>query len=497
MLSLLPTVVVFLLIIEPSLSSANNTTPTTSINNEPCPDIFSSNITKLNNCGRRGWVDEPNGRGTMDIIWSCCFTMFLCSWSSLCLNVPGPNDSQWKILWRKACLTALALLGPEFIFQIALSQWESARRSVEDFEALGVEGWTMTHAFYTDMGGFVLKTKDSEPFPINAKQLHYLITKGHVEFPKIDERLIADKNKLDGMLRLITILQTLWFVISLCGRASQQMAITTGELTTAAFIVCSVATTVCWYNKPADVQTPEIIETNTPLEQILAEAGDAANRQYRQTPLDFLTRKEWPWSLYWSNWTNILRKMRIIIQVHRRPVDRFQNTIVPEPSRLGYGLFLALTVIYASIFVCGWNYSFPTRTEQYLWRISSVAVLVCAFLFWAVGHFAFSVYPSLTRPFLESRRKGNGKVDEESPPNSTWHAFRQRASRVGARIRNNSIERDPELTIPLKAILPIYVLGVVYCHARTYIFLEDILELRSLPASAYSTVNWIDFAPHV
>lgn len=30
-------------------------------------------------------------------------------------------------------LTALALLGPEFIFQIALSQWQSACRSVRDF----------------------------------------------------------------------------------------------------------------------------------------------------------------------------------------------------------------------------------------------------------------------------------------------------------------------------------------------------------------------------
>ncbi|KAJ5773851.1 hypothetical protein N7457_008747 [Penicillium paradoxum] len=423
--------------------------------------------------------------------------MFLCSWSSLCLNVPGPEDSPWQIFRRRVYLTALALLGPEFIFQIALSQWESARQSVVDFQDLGIEWWTITHAFYADMGGFVLKAKDSVPFPINAKQLHYLVVKGYVELPRVDEKVIDDKNKVDGMLRLITLCQCLWFIFSICGRASLDLAITTGELTTAAFIVCSVATTICWYHKPADIRTSEVIETDTTIERILADAGVVAKRPCRYTPLDFVTRKEWPWSLYWSNWVNILRKMRIVIYQQRRPVDRFQNTLISEPSAFGYGMFLLLTIIYASIFVCGWNYSFPTIAEQRLWRISSTAVLVCAFLFWAIGHFAFSVYPTHIRPLLEVRRCSRISDEEASSPSSAWISFKQRAQRVCDRVRNNSIERDPELTVPLKAMLPIYVIGVVYCHARAYIFLEDILELRSLPASAYSTVEWVDFWPHV
>jgi hypothetical protein len=422
--------------------------------------------------------------------------MFLCSWSSLCLNVPAPKDTQWKIFRRKAYLTALALLGPEFIFQIALSQWESARQSVADFKALGIE-WTMTHAFYADMGGFVLKAKDSVPFPINAKQLHYLVLKGYVKPPKIDEQLIADKNKVDGMLRLITVCQSLWFIVSIAGRASLHLVITTGELTTAAFIVCSLATTICWYNKPADVQTSEVIETETTLEQMMEDAGDVAKRPYRHTPLDFVSRKEWAWSLYWSNWTNILRKMHIVIYLQSRPIDRIQNTLVTEPSTLGYGIFLLLTVIYASIFVCGWNYSFPTVVEQNLWRISSTAVLVCVVLFWAIGYFAFSVHPAHLQPLFEARKRRRIRDAEVSPPDPTWAAFKQKARLVCDRIKNNSIERDPDLTVPLKAILPIYLIGVVYCHARAYIFIEDILQLRSLPASAYSTLDWIDFWPHV
>ena len=64
-------------------------------------------------------------------------------------------------------------------------------------------------------------------------------------------------------------------------------------------------------------------------------------------------------------------------------------------------------------------------------------------------------------------------------------------------IRNNSVGKDPLLYVPLKIIIPMYLVGFFYCHARTYILIADIIELRSLPASAYATVNWQGFLPHL
>ncbi|KAL1979410.1 hypothetical protein VTN96DRAFT_6053 [Rasamsonia emersonii] len=449
---------------------------------------------------RQGWTSQPNGRGTLDIIWSCAFTMFLCSWSILCLNVPGPDDTAFKVLRRKVYLTTLALLGPEFIFQIALAQWESARRSVRDFHASGYTQWTMTHAFYADMGGFVLQTRDWTPFPIDAKQLHYLVTEGYIDLPKLDKRVIVDKNKVDGMLRFITLCQIFWFLVNITGRAVQHLAITTGELTTAAFIVCSFGTTYCWVHKPADITTPDVIETDVSIAQILIRAGDRAKKPYSRTPLDFVSRKEWQWSLYWSNWINILRNMGIVFGPRVRPVNRFENTIIPEPSRAGYWVSLLVTLIYASIFICGWNYSFPTRAEKILWRAASVGVMGCLFAYCAISEFAFSVYPSIQQRFFPAM----GKQDEEGQPRSRRQRIAQEKSRlkriamtVADCCRNNSLEQDPDLTVPLKAILPMYVVGFIYCHCRTYILFEDILELRSLPASAYMTVNWTNILPHL
>lgn len=453
---------------------------------------------------RQGWTEQPDRRGSFDILWSCGFTMFLCSWFILCLNVPEAGDSAFKIFRRKIYMTALGFLGPEFIFQLALGQWLSARRSVKDFHSSGYDKWTMTHGFFADMGGFILHTRDWTPFPVDAKQLHYLVTSGYVKFPNLSIRKIRDKNKVDSLLRIITLGQILWFIVDMCGRAVQDLAITCGELTTAAFIVCSVGTTLCWVSKPADIATPEIIETQFSIAEILLKAGDEAREPYSRTPLDFVSRKEWPWSIYWSNWTNILRKLGLglVLGPRVRPVARFQNTIFLELPGRTHWIFLGLTAVYSAIFICGWNYSFPTHTEKMLWRAASVTMMGTLIAYWAVTEFAFSLYPALKQR-LRDRFTGNYRRADSFSSGRSWIGRRhnyekgRKGRSVAACIRNNSIQRDPQVTVPLKAILPIYIIGVFYCHARTYIFIADIIEFRSLPPSAYWTVEWSDIIPHI
>ncbi|MCJ1361694.1 hypothetical protein MMC16_000794 [Acarospora aff. strigata] len=424
--------------------------------------------------------------------------MFLCSWGILCLNVPGPDDTSLRIFQRRLWLTALAFLGPEFIFQIALGQWISARRSVRDFHALGYPQWTMSHAFFADMGGFILHTRDWTPFPIDAKQLHYLIVKGHVQFPTLSKEQIKDKNKVDQLLRFITIAQIFWFVVNTLGRAVRHLAITCLELTTAAFIVCSLGISICWFHKPADIMTAETIESNSRIADILLEARDKARQPYSHTPLDFVSRKEWAWSLYWSNWINILRKMHIVFAPTTRPVNRFENTLFLELSGSVTAAWLGLTALYSSVFIAAWNNNFPTATERLLWRVSSVTVLGTLTSYWLITGFGFSWYPALRQRLAHTLTE---RHDPEHSPRTRSLTGQSRLVRkarsVAARIRNNSVLNDPALTLPLKAILPMYVVGLFYCHARAYIFIEDIIELRSLPPSAYTTVDWSALFPHL
>jgi hypothetical protein len=423
--------------------------------------------------------------------------MFLCSWSVLCANVPGPDATGLDIFRRKLYLVALCLLGPEFIFQIALGQWVEARKAVKGFHSMKgnkiAESWTIRHAFFVNMGGFVLQTKDWVPFPINSKQLQYLVTNKYVAMPELDERLIKDKNKADGLLRFITLCQILWFLVDLLARYIQHLEITCGDLTTAAFIVCTLGTTFCWYYKPADVITALVIETDAKIEDILLAAGESAQQPYFDTPLDFISRKEWSWSLYWSNWVNILRNMGIKFGPHIRPVNHFSNTRCFELKGTSQLAFLGVTAVYSAIFICGWNYSFPTQTELYLWRAASLTIMGTLLAYWGVTEFAFTAYPSIRQRFTPV---SDGHEDVEKDSSRTSRGLLGKIMSILGRCRNNSISKNPGLDLPLKAILPIYIVGVFYCHARVYLYIADIIQLRSLPPSVYQSVQWSDFIPH-
>src|SRR5438045_6721095 len=67
-----------------------------------------------------GWVSGPNSRGSLDILWGSFFTIFLCTWTAVCLNIPHPKDSQFRVLRRKAKWMFWAIVGPELILSVAI-----------------------------------------------------------------------------------------------------------------------------------------------------------------------------------------------------------------------------------------------------------------------------------------------------------------------------------------------------------------------------------------
>ena len=460
---------------------------------------------------RQGWTPPPDGRGTLNILWSCISTMVLCSWSILCMNIPGPQESKYEVLWRKLSLTALGVLCPEVVFTLAVGQWLSARRSVKDFKATDLiigsakagdtkERWTMKEAFFADMGGFILHTRDQLPFPLDAKQLHYLVSRRYLKLPDRNHQMIEDKNKVDGLLRTLTLWQTTWFMVNVIGRWAQHLVITTAELTTVSFILCSTGTAFCWWHKPAGVTTAEIIKSDISINDILQAEGQPHNR-WNRTPLDFVNRREWWWSRCWSNFVNILRNMHLSFGSETVPIDRIYDTLMPEPSKISVYICMVLAYAFFSVLFVGWNNSFPTHIEQTLWRAACItmiatlsALMICSELAWT--------YPTLQQKFRQYFAseffmiKMLKNISHRQRPNSGGHIHMKLESVLDC-VRNNSVDKDPSLYIPLKVIIPIYIIAVFYCHARTYILIADVLELRSLPTSAYATVTWSNLLPNI
>lgn len=382
----------------------------------------------------------------------------------------------------------------------------------------------MRHSFYVDMGGLHLRSQDFSPFPINSRQLHFLVTKNYVTYPQIDENQIRDKNKVDGTLRFITLIQTLFFSINLLVRATQKLAITALELSTAAFVVLSFATTILWLRKPADVERCEFIETSTPITTIMANNNISTDAPYTYTPLDFIGRQEWSFSILWMHGLNVLRKLHLAGQPQQLPTQRVQNTIVPR-IKGRYTVFLAsLSVVYLCIFIAGWNYTFPTPTERLLWRSASLTALITASLIFTTQQVFFKWIPALRR---KSKQTKTPTPSQEPPRNQTPSqieagtvpptaqkpnsshiplpttstplktSLRRHLATLTAPLRNNSPTQDPALNAPTGAILATWFLGAFYVSARGYIIIADCIELRSLPPSAYHTLNWASLAPLV
>ncbi|KAM0545003.1 hypothetical protein ACHAPJ_011584, partial [Fusarium lateritium] len=122
------------------------------------------------------------------------------------------------------------------------------------------------------MGGFVLTASDlPQPIPLNAEQLLYLVERAYVKYPEITAGDLRDRNKSDGLARLVTVWQGTWFVINFIARVIQGLHVTTMELTAVSFVVILFGTAWCWKDKPSDVGTTIPINSFVPVDQIIAD----------------------------------------------------------------------------------------------------------------------------------------------------------------------------------------------------------------------------------
>lgn len=80
-----------------------------------------------------GWVsDGDNQRSTISLLYNCLFTIFLCTWSAMHLNVPGESDSPLHVFACKCKWMLIGVLAPELIAGvIAVSEWFDAQMMVQ------------------------------------------------------------------------------------------------------------------------------------------------------------------------------------------------------------------------------------------------------------------------------------------------------------------------------------------------------------------------------
>ncbi|KAM0228945.1 hypothetical protein ACHAPO_010352 [Fusarium lateritium] len=187
---------------------------------------------------------------------------------------------------------------------------------------------------------------------------------------------------------------------------------------------------------------------------------------------------------------------------------------------------VAFILVFCAVFLSAWNFSFPTVVECDFWRVASIYMLaygfvgslwmeLCMWIFIPQNRLAEGLEPSLVEQELAQRphpvqdwhhrfqqwkksRKGkkqgsrdrDGEYLEQQPPTQGVFDFLKRS-------HNISHGNDPYMGVQVGFIIVTSILCVAYCVLRVFIFVEDFIGLRALPPSAYETVEWTKFIPHI
>ena len=218
-----------------------------------------------------GWVPEPDGRGTWSILWSSLATISLCTWSALHMSVPRYHD-RWRLVLRRCKHFLIALVAPESILILSLQDYIRARSVVIDLQHYGGPQWTMVHAQFLVSDGFEIFDPKSSCDPFDeGETLRHLVRWGDVGPPPISSDELQSRSKSDLLVKLIAILQILYFASQTFFRALQHIRVTPLEVLVVAFVFCSLLSYAFNWSKPQDVEYSIVIEKRSSVRDAITE----------------------------------------------------------------------------------------------------------------------------------------------------------------------------------------------------------------------------------
>jgi len=170
---------------------------------------------------------------------------------------------------------------------------------------------------------------------------------------------------------------------------------------------------------------------------------------------------------------------------NRNRGDRFLRTDLD--FEVFAGVFILL---FCATFTCAWNFYFPTEAERMLWRCASIYTLAFGIL---GGAYTWTWHLSLLDKHKTSHRPAANldmNLEDLRQRKGIWYRFTSLASTWTNISQNNT-------QIPISLLFPVTILCMFYSLFRGFTLIEDIIGLWSLPLSAYSTVDWSQYIPHI
>jgi hypothetical protein len=290
---------------------------------------------------------------------------------------------------------------------------------------------------------------------------------GNGDFPRISKAEIDDKSKGDAISKGFVILQAGWFVTQCIARGVQGLPITELELVTVAFAALNFVIYLLWWEKPLNVQRGVRVYKKRETEETIddGDVGAAVGIwvAFRDALSDLpavIVRgplvdefHDMPWPLRVLCWP-ILKPFEILMINGGNPrYDDLKRVNTFYPARWVRGFFAASTVTaiassFGGIHCIGWSFTFPSHTEQTLWRVASFSITCIPIMYILL----LSVYV-----------------------------------------------KTPNRYQTLKLLMSMFLLPYLFLYilCRLVLLVLPLLCLRSLPLAAYHVVRWTTFIPHV
>jgi len=401
-----------------------------------------------------GWVPEPTGRGTWSILWSCLATIFVCTWSALHLSVPK-RHGPWYLLTRKLKWMFWATVAPELILYISAQRFIEARDLSKYLVSdLGKQEWTLTQMQFACSGGFCIRTSSGQELSCSATQLLALIEKGDIDSPPIPEEELRSRGKSDLVIKIIAILQIIWFIVQTLVRAIQHYHITALEIVTVAFVLCSVFIYGFSMCQPQDVEFPVVLELQpaalAEAETTLKRDSDESNHALQDGGYVGMVLKVLSAALH--NTTKQILNQSNHVGKRAGPTRYLRRSGVlshiPRQATVPVILLGLFACAFGAVHCLAWKSPFPTSSERLAWRICSATTTALPASMILLPAFVLLVYmPRWGQPVLS-------------------------------------------------VILALRLMALSYIIGRIPIMVLAFTTLRALPADAFQTVNWNDYLPH-
>ena len=303
---------------------------------------------------------------------------------------------------------------------------------------------------------------------LGIQDLERLESEEKIDWPSILAQDIEDKSKGDFVSKGFAVLQTTWFIVRCIARGVVRLNLTQLELVTLAFAVLNVVLYTLWWHKPLGVVRPIPVHLRHPtISGTSLEPPSSPSSQrfpaFACSPAHLCTK------LQIIGWFALMCLFNMFRIIGSSIFDMWGCDTLPDnPTQLSVPTFYApasagnreyasgigflVSLLFGGIHCVAWSFGFPSVPEEYLWKISAVAITVIPLTLFLQG-LIFLMFGT--------------------PESTTLSAL--------------------YLFIFIKA----WFLIVGYCTSRIALLVLPLLALHSLPPESLLDIQWISYIPHI